>query len=186
MDKKTLRKEMLQKRNMLSREFCIDASLRIYENLLSSKLLNSKNNIFIYSDFKNEVITDDIISYLFMQKRVVYLPKCNTDNHTMTAERIYDNKTDYIKNIYGIDEPVCTDKIDALKPDCAIVPGIAFDVHGNRLGFGAGYYDRYFETAGEITKIALAYDFQILNEIPREDNDISMDAIITEKRIIVL
>ena len=79
-----------------------------------------------------------------------------------------------------------TDKIDALKPDCAIVPGIAFDVHGNRLGFGAGYYDRYFETAGEITKIALAYDFQILNEIPREDNDISMDAIITEKRIIVL
>ena len=72
--------------------------------------------------------------------------------------------------------------IDAKKIDCVIVPGAAFDVHGKRLGLGGGYYDRFLKLAENAKKISLAFDFQILENIPTEPHDLPVDFIITEKR----
>lgn len=74
--------------------------------------------------------------------------------------------------------------VDAEKIDCVVVPGAAFDVSGNRLGLGGGYYDKFLPSAVNAKKIALAYDFQIVTEIPVEPHDSPVDIIITEKRII--
>lgn len=74
--------------------------------------------------------------------------------------------------------------VDAEKIDCVIVPGLAFDVSGRRLGLGGGYYDKFLPRAVNAKKIALAYDFQIVEEIPVEPHDSPVDMIVTEKRII--
>lgn len=74
--------------------------------------------------------------------------------------------------------------IDADKIDCVIVPGAAFDVHGNRLGLGGGFYDVFLKKAVNAKRVALAFDFQLLDEIPAESHDMPVDLIITENRII--
>ncbi len=74
--------------------------------------------------------------------------------------------------------------VDAAKIDCVIVPGAAFDIHGNRLGLGGGFYDKFLTRAVNAKKIALAFDFQVIEKIPAEPNDSPVDIIITEKRII--
>lgn len=186
MDKKQLRKEMISKRKLLSNEFVQNASNEIFSKLISSKIMDTLESVFVYSDFQNEVKTKELIKYLIDNKRAVYLPKCNTEELTMTPVRIYDT-TDYSLNKYGIIEPNSqTDLICQNTIDCAIVPGIVFDTKGNRIGFGAGYYDKFFSANDNITKIALAYDFQITDCIESDEYDIAMDMIITEKRIITI
>ena len=74
--------------------------------------------------------------------------------------------------------------IDPKKIDCVIVPGVAFDVHGKRLGMGGGYYDRFLKLTENAKKISLAFDFQLVENVPTESHDMPVDIIITEKQII--
>ncbi len=184
MNKIQLRKEMISRRKLLPNEFVQKASSEIFCKLKGSKLLDMFENVFVYSDFQNEVKTNEIINYLTSIKRAVYLPKCNTKELTMTPVRIYES-TDYSLNKYGIIEPNAQADLSCQNAiDCVIVPGIVFDTKGNRIGFGAGYYDKFFSQNKNTTKIALAYDFQIIEDIENDEHDIAMDVIFTEKRII--
>ena len=76
----------------------------------------------------------------------------------------------------------CRNFIDAAQIDCVIVPGAAFDIHGARLGLGGGYYDRFLPLAVNAKKIALAYDFQLVDALPNELHDVKIDAVITTER----
>lgn len=183
MDKSTLRKIMLDKRKSLSHDECIRMSNTIFENFKKTEILNYKN-ILVYADFDNEVKTDIITNYLLEKERAVYLPKCNTSNETFTAVRIYKNTTSYSRNKYGITEPAEAHLDLNQKTECVIVPGIAFDIHGNRIGFGCGYYDKFLKENPGVLKIALCYEFQIVDGFLMCDYDIPMDLIITEKRIV--
>jgi 5-formyltetrahydrofolate cyclo-ligase len=87
------------------------------------------------------------------------------------------------KGYFGIDEPVTTELADD-KEALIIVPGVAFDERGFRVGYGKGYYDRFLNKHSDYTKIALAYEMQILTEIPNDEYDVAMNRIITEERII--
>ena len=69
--------------------------------------------------------------------------------------------------------------IDAEKIDCVITPGIAFDMHGRRLGRGGGFYDKFLRRAVNAKKIALAYDCQLVDNVPSEIHDVAVDAVIT-------
>lgn len=182
MDKKTLRKQIYDNRCILSKEYVITNSKRIFKNLISGNIL-TYNNILVYSDFKNEVQTGDIINYLFENCKNVFLPVCNIENYTFTVHQIFNADYDSQLNLYGIKEPkysaVPNDKID-----CAIIPGIAFDKKGNRIGFGKGYYDKFLCENKTVCKIALCYEFQLVESIPAHSYDIPMDFIITENRVI--
>jgi 5-formyltetrahydrofolate cyclo-ligase len=68
--------------------------------------------------------------------------------------------------------------------DLVIVPGVAFDRRGNRLGFGGGYYDRFFERCNA-TRVGLAYAFQVVDDIPAEDHDVKIDWLVTEDEVIL-
>ena len=183
MEKKILRKKLLSMRKQLSEEFVCNASNSIYHHILNTKILNF-NNILAYSDFQNEVVTDDIINYLLSKKRAVYLPKCNIEDKTFRTVKIFGNDS-FEHNIYGILEPQNdSDTFDKQIIDCAIVPGIAFDTEGNRIGFGCGYYDKFLMNNSNVYKIGLCYEFQIVKKIENDVYDIPMDIIITEKRII--
>jgi 5-formyltetrahydrofolate cyclo-ligase len=83
---------------------------------------------------------------------------------------------------YGVLEPEDnSEEVFAKDMNLAIIPGLVFDLKGGRIGYGGGFYDRFFSNTNiDITKIALAYQFQILEELPLEDHDVSINNIITE------
>lgn len=182
MMKSEIRAKLLQKRSLLSRGEVLKLSNTIYNNLTETNLLDY-DNILCYSDFKNEVQTGDIIKYLISCYKNVYLPVCDTEKLIFTPRQISDINFDKQINLYGIFEPksLLQEKAEI---DCAIIPGIAFDLSGNRIGFGKGYYDKYFHNNKNIFKIALCYEFQLLESIPKDKNDCPVDMIITENRVI--
>ncbi len=176
---------MLQKRSVLSDNEVSKAGFKVFSLLKDTKILNFKN-ILVYADFKNEVATRQIIKFLLDNKRGVFLPKCDTETQMFEAVQI--ERVDYnsVINKYGIDEPlekrISTNKSKNLI-DCALVPGIAFDKFGNRIGFGCGYYDKFLKSNPDIYKIGLCYEFQIVDSIRTDSFDIPMDMLITEKRV---
>jgi len=182
MDKKLLRKHLYEKRCNLTNEYVKTNSGLVFENLKKTEILNFEN-ILVYSDFKNEVQTGDIIKYLFENNKKVYLPVCNCKNFTFEVREIFTADYDVQLNFYGINEPKFS-VVTKNKIDCAIIPGIAFDVSGNRIGFGKGYYDKFLSENKDICKIAVCYEFQIIENIPADAHDIPVNFIITENRVI--
>lgn len=184
MDKKNLRKIMIEKRDMIDEEKEVfDTKIKL--DLLNTDLYKKSKNIFIYIGFGSEINTKDIISCFFNDNKSVYVPKTNIETKEMNAVKI-DSFENLVENRYGILEPNNDEEILNKKDlDLIILPGVAFDYDGGRVGYGGGYYDRYLESISKsITKVALVYDFQLLDKVPCEDHDIKADYIITEKRII--
>lgn len=149
----------------------------------------------------------DLIDHLFVKSGVmaIYIPTGNevdvTDmivdyrraGWTVAAPRVegqimhfYEIQSidDCEKGSFGIPEPMesCR-RVAGDQIDCMIVPGLAFDHYGNRLGYGGGFYDRYLTGHPRIVKIAVAYDFQVTDRLPAEDHDIKMNYLATEMRL---
>jgi 5-formyltetrahydrofolate cyclo-ligase len=184
MNKSDLRKVMLLKRKSMKIDDAKKYSKCIFEKIKNTNILNF-SNILAYSDFKNEVITKDIIKFLLENKREVYLPKCDVNTKTFEPVKIQSENFAYDTNVYGISEPA--DEKESIKTtaiDCAIIPGIAFDINGNRIGFGSGYYDKFLNINPLVYKIGLCYEFQLTKDIIPDEFDIPMDIIITEKRVV--
>ena len=185
-NKKNTRINILKIREALIEE---DHDLKdniIFEKLYNLDLYKNSNNIFVYINYKDEINTKKFINKALEEGKNIYVPKIYRDTKTMKA--IFINSLDNLeKNSMGILEPKDdTLVIDKKDIDLIIVPGAVFDKNFNRIGYGGGYYDRYLEEIKEKdNKIALAYDFQIIDEIEYEDHDIKMDYIITDKRILI-
>ena len=94
-----------------------------------------------------------------------------------------ENAEELHKGAYGILEPSTKRPVAENDIDVIIVPGLAFDRRGGRMGFGAGYYDRLLIKTNAV-KIGLCYDFQLMDSVPSEEHDVPMDYIITEKEIV--
>lgn len=182
MEKKFIRKSMLNIRKNMHKSEVELKSNEIFNNLISKEILIRCNNYLLYSDFNNEVKTGQIIDYLLKNKKSVYLPTCDLNTHTFKANRIY--SIDFLSknNCYGIKEPV-GDNCTGDTIECALIPGIAFGTNGMRLGFGGGYYDRYLAKASGIYKVGLCYEFQLCDYIECKPHDIAMDFLVTEKRV---
>jgi 5-formyltetrahydrofolate cyclo-ligase len=143
--------------------------------------------IMAYVDYKNEVITNDIISYSLEKGKRVVVPVTEIKTKKMTPCEVINYPEDLISGNYGIMEPKeeCIRPVDPKIIDLILIPGVAFDVRGNRLGYGAGYYDRFLMRLNDdAVKIALAYEMQILENVYPEKHDVPIDFIITEKRVI--
>ena len=185
-NKKNTRVNILKIREALIEE---DHDLKdniIFEKLYNLDLYKKSDNIFVYINYKDEINTKKFINKALEEGKKIYVPKIYRDTRTMKA--IFINSLDNLeKNSMGILEPKDdTLVIDKKDIDLIIVPGAVFDKSFNRIGYGGGYYDRYLEEIREKdNKIALAYDFQIIDEIEAEDHDIKMDYIITDKRILI-
>jgi len=132
----------------------------------------------------NEVDLRKILKKSLNENKKVILPKTNKDNFSMTIHKIDNLSEDLEKGAFEIMEPK-KDCLEINKEDIDIVfvPGVAFDLAGNRLGHGLGYYDRFLEDLNGI-KVGIAYDFQIVDSIKVKSHDMPMDYVITEKRVI--
>lgn len=173
----------------LKRELSL-SQIRSYSDLIQSQLFQhpsylSCSQLFCYVSFNQEVITRDIISKALTQGKKVAVPKIAGDEmNFFFIESLEELKP----GILGILEPKAENEAIPLhsEQNLVIVPGIAFDHSKNRIGYGKGYYDRYFkkQIGAKMHKVALAFDFQILEQLPVDDYDEKVDQIITQSAII--
>lgn len=185
MNKKIIRKEITKLRNGLKLEDKKILDKKIFNFLIRSDFYKKSKRIFIYVSYKNEVDTKEIIDYSLKNDKMIYVPKINVEDKTMKAVRIH-SLNELSVNKYGILEPNIVDK-DCIDLDLIVLPGIAFDKVGNRIGYGGGYYDKYLAALEyKVDKVALAYGFQVIDNIEVEEHDIKVDYVITNNEIIYI
>ncbi len=179
--KDEIRSAQKAKRRLLTRGQINEASGRITEHLLSLDCCRNADTVMIYISAFKEPSTDGIISRLYADNKRIVVPISNTDTFTITPSYLT-CPDKLIEGAYGIKEPAECIEADISGIDLALIPGIAFDENGARLGFGKGYYDRFLSDFNGI-KAGICYDFQLLEHVPSSPHDVKMDIIITEKRI---
>lgn len=182
--KKEARKNIIKKRDELGKEAKKIMDDKIIKKLINSEEYNKARGIFTYIGFGSEIDTKIIIEDALKLGKEVYVPKIF--NKEMILIRI-DSLENLVKSSYGILEPIGEENdFDINKLDLIVMPGVAFDEEFNRLGYGAGYYDKFLDKNNlKCSKIALAYELQVLDNLEVEEHDKKVDQIITEKRKIV-
>lgn len=188
--KSLIRNEILRLRSSLGQEAVEQKSLKIAEKLFGLDQFKKSGLVMCYMDFNNEVRTDILIKKCFEEGKRVALPRVVKNSgirKEIAAYEIKDTVTNLEKGTYGIMEPKMeiTREVNPPDIDLVIVPGVAFDTRKNRIGYGAGYYDRFLKKVRSgCFKIALAFELQVVDDIPAGGDDVPVDMIITEERII--
>lgn len=179
-NKKELRKEILNKRCSLNEIEVIERSQIICDRVKRTREYEAAENICLYMPIRNEVdvmfLKDDALS----KGKRIWLPKVESSEMNFYY---YNEETELAEGAYGIKEPV-SEKV--LQPDdntLVIMPGAVFSFKGDRIGYGGGYYDKYLEKYPMCNTMAVCYDFQLLNEIPREEHDIQPERIVSDINI---
>ena len=172
-------------RNNLDSDFIREKNAVIFKKFRNIVNINKFNSISVYVDFNNEVPTDEIIKYALKNNIKVSVPFL-IDNHNMKLKYINDYDKDINRNTkFGCGEPFehCKD-CNINEISMFIIPALAFDEKCNRLGFGRGYYDNILKRNKNALRVGLAYDYQILPSIPKDNNDEILDIIISESKVI--
>ena len=177
MGKEKLREEMKQKRRMLLKEEILEKSLIICKIVLD--VLEDAKTVCVYKSAFREVNTEFLIDNLRSQGKKIIFPVSNVETKTIT---LCEDTNSFKEGAYGILEPEIKKEVNPDMVDAFVVPGIAFDKDKNRLGFGAGYYDRLLKNL-RVKKVGICYDFQVAESIDATPNDVKMDLVITDKRI---
>lgn len=161
------------------------ASQIITDKFLNSKEYKECDAIFTFLSFGSEVETRYIIEKALSDNKLIALPYMTDKPHEMVFIKI-NSLCDLVKNKIGIYEPVFDDKniVKSNDKTLIIVPGLAFDTKGYRIGYGGGYYDKYLSENEYMYSVGLAYDFQIADNIPTDEYDVNTDIIITDRRTI--
>lgn len=155
--------------------------------LMELKQFIEADCVMLYYAFDNEVSTAEIIKAALAAKKKVLLPRCDIKNRRMEACEVKKIDSDLMPSSYEIMEPVR--RIPEFKQleqiDICVVPGVAFDRQGNRIGHGAGFYDVFLARLSPRTlKVAIAFDLQLQESIPHNQHDVAMDLVITEKELL--
>jgi len=183
--KSEIRKNIRRIRDSLSEGFVKDSSNLIADNFFSMDAVRDANIILAYYSYNNEVNTHGIIENLISMNKKIALPICKKDQADIAVSFI-SSKAELKPGIFGIQEPV-SEMSSSVRPetiDVVIVPGIAFDRKGNRIGYGKGYYDRFLcSLSPSQLKIGLCFDFQLFDELPFDSHDVPVDCVITESHI---
>ena len=178
--KKSMRKEMRAKRSSMSKEERDIASHNIISRLIESSIYQESNTIMAYASMPEEIQLNELFDHAFKHDKTLAIPLI-IGRGTMRPVFL-PTMEDLEIGDFGI-MTVRQDKrqfVEFSDIDCIIVPGAAFDRSGNRLGLGGGYYDRFLKNVLNAKRVALAFDYQLLDVIPAESHDAKVDVIITE------
>ena len=162
-------------------------STRVYKRLFSLPEFVDAHRVLFYMSFRNEPDTHKMIERSMQIGKSINLPRIAVDRSDLDVYEIHNIEMDTVPSILGIIEPRRDAKRceNISKIDLCIVPGIAFDRRGNRIGWGKGFYDRFLPKLSPRTKkFGLAYDFQLVDRISSHDKDIPLDGLITESEVL--
>ncbi|GAU78009.1 5-formyltetrahydrofolate cyclo-ligase [Fusibacter sp. 3D3] len=185
MDKKQIRQKMLKARSSLSEQERTTYSDLIMSYLVHSEIFTKASQVASFLDFRDEVCMSPINDYILKTQKSLCLPYIDMKNKIMTFHAV-NAISDLKLSPYGILEPDPKrhTQIDLKSIDLVLTPGVAFDMKGFRLGYGGGFYDRFFEKISpDVPRIGVAFSLQQLDVIPVESHDLPLTALITEKGI---
>lgn len=182
--KKELRKELKLKRKNIEKKAQNDEFIR--ENLICSDLYLDAKQVLFYAALDDEIIIDDCITDALMLGKKAALPVCTDDNGNM--DFYYINSMDDLKaGFFGVREPDINkcEKVTDFSDSICIVPAIAYDKSGHRLGYGKGYYDRFLKN-NTLISVGVCYNELIEDNLPNDEYDIPVNYIITQNGLIVV
>ncbi|KHK04199.1 5-formyltetrahydrofolate cyclo-ligase [Desulfovibrio sp. TomC] len=181
-----MRRRMLARRAALSDEDAAKASQIVAAQVVSLPAYRNAREIAAYLPIKNEVDAAIVGRQALADGKRLLLPRCRQDAPGLLDLGCVACLSDVVPGRYGILEPrqaICRPP-EAFAPDLILVPGLAFDQSGNRLGFGGGYYDRLLALpiAAAAFVVGLGYAFQLLDHLPAESWDRPVNAVVTDRQ----
>ncbi len=208
MDKKEIRKQMISRRDAIGESERVELSARIAERLFAMNEYKNAGTVLTYASFRSEVATDEINRRIIADGKKLYLPKTYVKEGILRFFLVTDLNADMVSGAMGIMEP--REEADRLyagkihgqggetndagtervpvdgEPEegtLVIMPGVAFDADGNRMGYGGGFYDRFLAQSTELREhtVMLAYCAQKADRLPTEVTDIRPKLILTEE-----
>ena len=180
--KKTLRTELSKKRSILSAEFIAKSSDLICGNFLSTNFYNQAENIALYYPIKNEVNPLSVFHYSVNLGKNILFPKIANDSLSFYE---VNRLEDLLLSKFGIYEPgEGLKRMETEEIDLFIVPGLAFDKKGNRLGYGKGFYDNALRSISSSKIMGFCYFFQILDFIPSGGSDKDVGYLVCEDGVL--
>jgi 5-formyltetrahydrofolate cyclo-ligase len=180
--KKIHRDDARRKRSELQPQEIIEKSNTICESTLT--ILNGCRTVMVYASKSPEVDTGTLIAELIGRGTHVVLPIIERETTSLRLSYLKD-PTHLVESTFRVPEPIGNEHpAKAEEVDTVVIPMLAFDTEGNRLGYGAGYYDRFLSRHPGIRRIGLAFSCQEADSLPCDENDIRMNLVITEKGII--
>lgn len=180
MKKDDIRRGIKARKTLLSEEEKLTAAERVFALLEQTADFMLADRILMYHSLPDELSTRAFISKWHDRKHF-YLPRVNGVNLEILP---YDESRVALGSFH-IEEPIGNDTADISDMEMIVVPAVAYDRAGNRVGRGKGYYDRLL-AGSRARKVGVAYDFQLVDEIDADPHDVCVDVIITENHHIVI
>ena len=182
MPKRPIRTQLLAQRRHCSAEDCLHLSLLIQTRFLDSAAYRQAGCIGLYSPMLNEVQTE------------LLARRCLADGKLLSYPRIRGAGLEFVvvsglgelaPGSYGIPEPTGEHLVPYPELELLVVPGVAFDLSGHRLGYGKGYYDRVLALCRPVLeRVGFAYEFQVVAQLPADPHDCRLTRLVTEQRIL--
>ena len=175
MDKQALRKEIRDKKRAMTEQQILVASQRLGELFLASEAYQNAKTIYGYLPYNQEVRTVPMLQQALDDGKRVAVPKCYGDEMRF----IYlEDLSQVDKGYCGIPEPVADGPVADDKTALVLMPGLAFDPQGHRMGYGGGFYDKFLEKEPDHPTLALCYAFQMMEHLETEAHDIPVDTVL--------
>ena len=177
LDKKALRREIGAKKRAMSAEEIERASARLAEKFFQTELYRQAKAIYGYLSYNQEVRTEPILRRAQADGKRVAVPKVYGEEMRFLW---LDDLKQVAPGAYGIPEPIADEPVAMDKTALVLMPGLAFDPEGHRLGYGGGFYDRYLADQPNHPLVALCYNFQLLDHLETEAHDIPVDLVVCD------
>lgn len=175
MDKQALRKEIRDKKRAMTEAEIVAASQRLAELFVASEAYRQAKTIYGYLPYNQEVRTVPMLQQALADGKRVAVPKCYGDEMRF----IYLEDLSQVEKGYcGIPEPIADEPVADDATALVLMPGLAFDPQGHRMGYGGGFYDKFLEKEPNHPTIALCYGFQMLEHLETEAHDIPVDTVL--------
>ena len=184
LDKKSTRKMLKDRLKDLTDRMVYENSALVCEAVVGLDVFKQAKSVMMFLSLPNEIETSPLMLAAFKAGKTVTVPKCDWDNHTMKPVVIetLNCKVDY--GPFGVRNVVCDNAVAIAEVDLMIVPGLGFDNQGQRLGRGAGFYDRFMsEPVLSATKCGVGFGFQMIDQIPVDAHDVKLDMLVTDEKV---
>jgi 5-formyltetrahydrofolate cyclo-ligase len=185
-EKPEIRKRLLRLRDAMTQAQIAAGSAAILERLTLLEPVRRALTLMVYLNFGSEVVTDDLVRWGLRNGKRIAVARCIPESRGLAACQI-GGLEEVAPGHYGIREPKAPSSlpVPAGEIDAVIVPAVAFDRRGYRIGYGGGYYDRFLPQAPQAVRIGIAFACQVVDRLPVDVHDIPMDGIVTDAETII-
>jgi len=182
--KAEVRKSCLAQRAALGEKERESRSRIIQQKLQDLPEFQQAQTVMSFLNFRDEVETTALAEAMIAGKKKLVLPCC-APHGILLPNEVRDLTADLESGAWDIREPKLTcERVEPSEIDLIIVPGAGFDLQGNRLGYGGGFYDRFFMLLNPLTpRIALSFQCQVIAQVPVDEHDVKMTMLITEDEV---